>query len=495
MAILVVDDSRSARSVMCATLAERGFETIEARDGAEAVAMAAMHAPELITMDVQMPAMDGFDACARIRATEQGRLVPIVFVTSKDTLADREKGFHMGASVFISKNVHHCWNEVAKVATRILRPEQQLRNFNVLVLDCNPLTRGDLAHSLARQGGRVLAACSGVEALDQVREHLGEIDMVIADYPIHDLDGADFISILRSKFGLRDVPIIILCGRGQWDQVLEIFRSGATDCIAKPFVTEEFLARVRSHLEVRQLVKELNGTVVELERLSKLRDEFMAVSSHDLKTPLSAIMGYAELLRFRFPEDELHQRALTSILDSAGFMLEIINDVVELNRNQAASGDLPLVPLDPARAIAMAVAGHQGRAREKKIALEQQLEEDPLIIRGERNKFLRILNNLLSNALKFTPAGGRVEVGLRREGDQAVITVTDNGIGIPEDMLPSLFERYTKASRPGTAGEPGTGLGMSITRQLVEQQDGDLGVDSAPGRGTCFRLAFPLARD
>ncbi|MBU0485270.1 MAG: response regulator [Proteobacteria bacterium] len=493
MLILVVDDSRSVRIALGDTLRRNGYETIEAANGNAAVTLAAEHHPDLITMDVELPDMDGFTACAQIRATKVGGLTPVIFVTNHDTLADRDLGFSLGTSVFISKNIVAPWNEVVKAVNRILKPAKMPDNLTVLVADHDELCRMAMTNSLARRGLRVLEASSGPEALEVARRNLSEIDMVITDYRLPKIWGDELIKSFRQKLGLYNIPILVVSDVKYREEVLDIFRTGATDHIAKPFIEEEFLARIRSHLEERKLVKELTRNIKEVERLNRLRDEFLAISSHDLKSPLTAIMGYTHILMKDSMITEECRQKMQVIMDSSNFMLETINDIVEHNRNEIQTEVTELFPIDVIPTINMATYNLQQTALAKEIVLELMHSAQHIIIEGDSHKFMRILNNLLSNAIKFTPRGGRVIVSLDTCGDQALITVTDTGIGIPPEFLPSLFDRYTKASRRGTANELGTGLGMSITKQLVDLHKGSIEVKSTSEEGTCVRLSFPLA--
>ena len=238
----------------------------------------------------------------------------------------------------------------------------------------------------------------------------------------------------------------------------------------------------------------MSRNVEDLERLSRVRDGFLAITSHDLKSPLNSIFGYSQLLIADPNVTEKHRKWLSTMLQSAEFMRDIINGIVELGRSEDQSNTPLLDLLAVLPMVKVAISTLQQQALAKRIILEESVffNGEP-VIRGDRTRFLRILNNLLSNAIKFTPHGGRVTLAVDHQGKDILISVSDTGIGIPADLLSGLFDRYTKLSRPGTAGEVGTGLGMSITRQLVEQHNGTIEVTSEEGKGTAFRLIFPLA--
>ncbi len=498
MRILVVDDSKSVVTALKITLEDQGYEVVTAANGRQAVEKFKECRPALVSLDVQMPEMDGFEACAAIRALEgrEGReKTPVIFVTSKDTLADREQGFRLGASEFISKRSLAPWKEVGRAVDRILKSQTRLEGATVLVLADEEISMLLIRTWLRAYGAQVLEARESTEGLEMAASHVGEIDLVLADCLLPESTPHELLTALRQKIGMRHIPIIFLATVEQRDLILALFQAGATDYIVKPFVKEEFIARISTHLEIRQLVKALAGNVAEQERLNKRHDEFVAVSSHDLKSPLTSILGFADLL---LADDGLSAKQLewlAIIKSSTKFMAEIVNDIVELTRNEAHANEIELLPIPVDSLTRIAIVGMEQRARQKGVALELLNQtESEVTMTGDRNKFTRIINNLLTNAIKFTPRGGTVTVTIAKEDRHLAITVSDTGTGISAEILATLFDRFTKLSRPGTAGEPGTGLGMSITKQLVDLHHGTIRVESTPGQGTSFFLTFPLGR-
>ncbi len=495
MRILIVDDSRSVRAGLRQKFEENGYEVYEAANGDDAVRMAEEVLPHLITMDVGMPGMNGFEATARIRATETGKTIPIIFVTGKDSLEDRKQGFYLGATEFISKASGAPWQEVVMTAHRMLRECGLPEGFTALVVDDNEVTKLIVCNILRRQGIQVLEARNGTEALKIVEQNRTAIDLVITDYMMPEMNGGELCSQLRGRLGLRHTPVIFLSGATEKGMILDMFRAGATDYLMKPFAKEELLARIRVHMEHWELVKELNSTVEQLERLDKLRDEFVAMATHDLKNPLNGIMGFSQILEREKSLSDRHRQMIATIKDSSTLMLEIVNDILALSRLESQNDESVLTPLSLLPIIHIATASIQQTAFKKGVQIEtiDHCQCDA-IIDGNRHNLQRVLNNLLSNAIKFTPAGGTVTISLRQnQNNQIILDVTDTGIGIPAESLPKLFEKFTKASRRGTDGEPGTGLGLAITKHLVEQQNGAIEVSSSAEQGSCFRLTFPIS--
>ena len=495
MKILVVDDSRSIRSGLRKQLEKSGFEVREAVDGRDAVEKVKEVKPDLITMDIDMPVMGGFEAIAAIQEIAEGKDIPVIFVTSHDSVKEREQGFYLGAEEFISKSSPAAWKEVALAANRMLRCQEFPQNFTILVAEDNDVTRKILINILHRNGVQVLEATNGIEAFAIAQSQRANIDLVITDFMMPEMNGGELCEKLRKDLGLRHTPIIFLSGVNEKSWILEMFRAGATDYIMKPFVKEELLARIKVHMEQWQLVKELNSTVAALEKMNKIRDEFVGMATHDLKNPLNGIMVFTQLMMRDGSLVKKYQEMVETIHGSSVLMLDIVNDILALSKLDSQDEDQPIEALHLQPVVNIAVASIQQTVFEKGIILEiENLCSCDAIIDCSRHALLRIFNNLLSNAIKFTPANGKVKLSLGMDaGKEVYITVADTGIGISEAMIPGLFDRFTSSARNGTEGEPGTGLGLAITKRLVEQLGGNIEVISKEGEGTSFRLTFPFS--
>ncbi len=231
----------------------------------------------------------------------------------------------------------------------------------------------------------------------------------------------------------------------------------------------------------------------EVERVSLMKDEFLATLSHELRTPLNAVLGWAEMLLSRAPTESETRRGLETIARNARSQAELIEDLLDMNR--IVSGkirlDVQRVELDAIITAAMDSVGPSAEA--KSIRLRKTL--DPLAgpVHGDPHRLQQIVWNLLSNAIKFTPKHGRIDVLLQRVSSQIEITVTDSGIGIHPDFVPHLFERFRQADSSTTRRHGGLGLGLSIVKQLVELHGGTVRAESAGERqGSTFVVTLPL---
>jgi signal transduction histidine kinase len=493
--VLVVDDSDTVRKIIRRGLEGAGYGVTEARNGPEALQLIEAGSFDLVTLDIDMPGINGFDVCAGLRSLE-ARLArahtPVILITGNDTFEDRQRGFVVGVADFIVKPVKE--GELVARVERILKAEQRLTGLTALVTDDSVVTRRVVASSLREQGLTVLEAESGEAALAVLGRPDCPVDILITDVDMPGMDGGELCRRIRTSLGMPWLPIIFLSGMAEKGSLLEMFRAGATDYLIKPFAKEELIARISVHVEIRQLNLERAKRIQELERLHRLKDSFLAIASHDLRAPLNGIIGTADLMLMEEELPPTYQEYAEMIGRSGRWLLSIINDLLDLARLEAARDQQEFARLDLAEAVDEVLLALRPVAEPKGVALTSRVEPPgrPVFVHGDRQGVVRIVTNLVSNAIKFTPQAGKVTVTTgTASGGGASLSVADTGIGIPADKVPLLFDRFSKASRPGTAGESSTGLGLAIIKELVEQHFGRVDVRTEVGQGTTFTVTFP----
>lgn len=227
------------------------------------------------------------------------------------------------------------------------------------------------------------------------------------------------------------------------------------------------------------------------ERLNALKDEFLATVSHELRSPLSAITGWAHMLRRGASPEDL-EKGLEVIEQSASVQAKLIEDLLDISRVTSGQLRLELQTLEPRSFIDAAVEAIRPAADEKSIRIAKVLDLSADPVAGDSSRLQQVMVNLLSNAVKFTPEGGRVEVRLRRSGGEVEISVADSGIGIPGAFLPHVFDRFRQADASIYRRFGGLGLGLAIVKHLVELHGGTVSAHSpGEGRGATFLLRLP----
>jgi signal transduction histidine kinase len=252
-----------------------------------------------------------------------------------------------------------------------------------------------------------------------------------------------------------------------------------------------FNAMVAS-LELKE--RELHERIEELQRLNRIKNEFVGMAAHDLRSPLAVVEMYASFL-LDDPGSCLaaKDREFLRVIKNQGrFMLNLINDLLDVTRIESGDLDLRVQPGDWAEFVRRNADLNGALAARRDVAIEVgiDLAESPMIS-FDPNRMVQVLNNLVGNAVKFSPAGSKIEIRVRRDGDTVRTSVVDLGPGIAAAELPALFKPFYRGTAPLPPGERSTGLGLTIARRIVEAHGGKIGVESEPGHGATFWFTLP----
>jgi two-component system, sensor histidine kinase and response regulator len=358
----------------------------------------------------------------------------------------------------------------------------------VLVVDDSEKNREYVGSILAHQRYEVLFAASGPEALDLIAARVP--DLILLDLMMPGMDGLEVCKRLKSNPATMDVPVIFLTAAQDMEIAVKALEVGAVDFINKPFHAPELLARVRTHVELKQTRDELNRIISE-------KSELMSAVAHDLKNPLSAARFSALMLKEPVSPAS-HQELVQCVIEACESMLAFVQERLERNARESHGGTLKIEPVGLAEVLSSIVRQNLSVAHAKQSTLDVALEEaGALAVLADYHALSQVLDNLVSNALKFSPPGSCVTVTIERPEDDppnVVVSVRDQGPGVTEEDLRHMFEPYRRLSAKPTAGESSTGLGLSIARRLMERMGGTIGCDSQPGSGTRFWIKIRSAQ-
>jgi two-component system sensor histidine kinase/response regulator len=374
-----------------------------------------------------------------------------------------------------------------------LNPENSL----ILIVDDTTANLRLLSHVLSKEGYNYIEATNGEEALELSEKHVP--DLILLDIMMPGMNGFEVIKKLKKNELLQDIPIIFLSSLTETDDKVQGFKSGGVDYITKPFQKEETLARIKAHLQIRFLQKQLNERIkilrereVELSRLNQKKDDLVRTVSHDIKNPLTGIIGLVKLMRDSDKISPEEQKQMLSVIeDSGNNLLNLVREILDRESKKTESEELEFVEVSISELLDRVVSMNKAKAVVKNIDLSYSVEPRGFNLKIDQNKIEIALNNLVSNALKFTPSGGSINVEVLRKEEFAEIEVRDTGIGIPEKMQDDLFRDPKKSSRIGTNGEVGTGLGLDIVQLYVELHKGKIWVNSTLNKGTSFYIQIP----
>jgi signal transduction histidine kinase len=249
--------------------------------------------------------------------------------------------------------------------------------------------------------------------------------------------------------------------------------------------------------ETQRLFAQTQEARAAAETANQHKSRFLANMSHELRTPLNAIIGFSEVLLCGMagPLSDRQMEFAGDVRDSAKHLLSLINDILDLSKVEAGRMELEVARFDIRHAIESAMTLVRGRAEAHGIQLEKQIAGDVNACDGDERRFKQVVLNLLTNALKFTPGGGRVILAAWRTNDAYVLSVKDTGVGIAEEDQEKVFEEFRQVGHDNAGKAEGTGLGLTLTRKLVELQGGSIRVESAVGQGSTFTFTLPIPRE
>jgi signal transduction histidine kinase len=393
----------------------------------------------------------------------------------------------------------------------------QERPARLLVVDDEESIVLTISEVLRLEGYEVDVALSGGEAVSKLGRE--GFDLILTDLHMEEGDGISVLEEVRRRAPLTIT--IVLTGYANVETAIAALRHGAYDYLLKPCNIEEMKLTVQRGLEHRhlmlaerearanleQLNRELERRVErrtaelvrvneELSEANRAKDVFLATLSHELRTPLTPVLGWVNLLRAggAAADASMLAQGLDAIERNARLQARLVDDLLDISRIVSGKLRIEWEPVDLCSVVGSAVEAVRPEAEARGVALSAELPARPLVVRGAPVRLQQVVWNLLANAVKFTPDGGRVRVRAAGAGGEARVEIEDTGIGIEPDFLPHVFDRFRQADGTTTRQFGGLGLGLAIVRALTELHGGWVRAESeGAGRGSRFTFAVPYA--
>ena len=358
-------------------------------------------------------------------------------------------------------------------------------NALVLSVDDNEASRYAIGRTLRQAGFRVIEAGTGMEALARARDNTP--DLILLDVKLPDIDGFEVSRRLKADAVTASIPVLQITATysstEHWAQALNAGADGYLTHPAEPIV---LLATIRALLRAREAERQLREA-------NRLKDDFLATLSHELRTPLNAIVGWAHVLRTPNLDPAVTLRAVESIQRNAEAQTRLIADILDVSRIVTGKLRIESRRVELARVVEAALETVRPSAVARQVTLESALDAQA-IVQGDPNRLQQISWNLLTNAVKFTPAGGTVRVFVRRQAPNVQLVVEDTGIGIDAAFMPFVFDRFRQADASMTRTVSGLGLGLALVNDLVQIHGGTVRAESAGvGQGARFSVSLPEA--
>ncbi|MGB7341418.1 MAG: hybrid sensor histidine kinase/response regulator, partial [Phototrophicaceae bacterium] len=303
---------------------------------------------------------------------------------------------------------------------------------------------------------------------------------------------------------VANIPVIFISARSQQNDIVKGFELGGLDYITKPIQYYEVLARVKTHIELyqhKQAVEEKLHIIQSMRqqeeehfaKISDMRNQFIQAATHDLKNPLYTIMGYADLLndmRDSLTSDQLVQFSEHITLSSHKMNI-LISDMLDLLRVESKFVNLDLRMVNFNEFVLQQLAGHQLKAEQEAIELHFRSDVDQISVAIDPNLFSRVLDNLVSNAIKYSPSNTHVYITIMNTDTAVLLDIEDHGYGMSQDTIDNLFVPFFRAADIQKKEIEGTGLGMAVVKEIIDRHDGEISVQSVLGEGSLFRIMLP----
>lgn len=350
----------------------------------------------------------------------------------------------------------------------------------ILVVRCGAISETEAM--LRSAGFEVIATADGLSAFEQIGN--GAPDLIVIDC---DAEGIEVCRRLKENMAARDIPMIYVGAKDDRVRVTAALQSGASDYIVRPFAGEELISRSKLNLELANAKQEARRCENRLRELKAEKNEFLSIVAHDLRSPLSNIVTSADVVA---SDDEMPREQVIEFLQiicsSARHMIHLVENLMDLNAIEQGRMKIVLGPCELGELVRGVAANYDAKAKAKKQELKLSEEHGPLTALADQHSAIQIFDNLVSNAIKYSPAGKRIDIRLRRRDGMIRCEVQDQGPGLDKDDLQKMFGKFARLSAQPTGGESSTGLGLSIVKKMVDAAGGNVWCESEPGKGSTF---------
>jgi PAS domain S-box-containing protein len=501
--ILLVDDQPKNLLALESILAEDGQTLVKAHSGRAALRHLLETDFAVILLDVQMPEMDGFETATLIRQRDKSRDTPIIFLTALSRSETNVfRGYELGAVDYIFKPFHpeilrskvNVFVELFRKREALKEQTQELSRVNEqMELTLNAAAEGILGIDLNGLATFVNPAASRM--MGRGADEVTGQELHSAVHPI-------FPGVITCEMQQCAVAAAIRDGLAHENVEATFYRSDG-----RSFPVEFSLARMQesdgpprgsvmtfrdvSEKRAAAQAAEAERRYREAEAQNRAKDNFLATLSHELRTPMTSILGWVQFLRSGDYTPEELEEALATVEASGKLQAHLIDDMLDVSRIILGKFQIDLRPVRMADIVEAALTTARPVANERDIKLSAAIDAGESVVEADPSRMQQVIGNILSNAIKFTPSGKQVRLELKRVDSKLRVSVTDQGEGIEKGFLPHVFERLRQAEGP--TKRAGLGLGLAIARHIVELHHGEIVAESdGPGQGARFTVTLPL---
>jgi PAS domain S-box-containing protein len=517
--VLAIDDSITYRQELGSQLRQEGYDVVLASSGEEALELLAAQPPDCILLDLVMPGLSGQDTCRRIKQRAEWRDIPLIMLTARDDRASMLEGINAGADDYIAKSADfdvlkarlraqlrrkHFEDENRRIREKLVRSEteatarQQVeaeqRKLDQLLRDQQFYTRSLIESNIdAIMTTDPRGIITDVNGQMEVLTGCTRDELIGAPFKNFFTDPERAEAAIKRVLSEKKVTDYELTARARDGKTTEVSYN-ATTFYDRERTLQGVFAAARDVTERKRLDQVLREQNIQLESAKSVaekanlaKSDFLSSMSHELRTPLNAILGFAQLMQSDSPSPTAGQKAsIDQILQAGWYLLELINQILDLAVIESGRLTLSLEPVSLADVMLKCQDMVAPQALKRGVTMTFPKFDAPLIVNADSTRLKQVLINLLSNAAKYNRMGGTVTVDCTvRDTERIRITVTDTGAGMAPDKLAQLFQPFNRLGQEAGA-EEGTGIGLVVSKRLVELMNGEIGVESMVGVGSVF---------
>ena len=363
-------------------------------------------------------------------------------------------------------------------------------NPKILIIDDIAENIKVAANVLKKQNFNISYAQSGKAGI--ARAEKVRFDLILLDIMMPEMDGFEVCRRLKHNEKTKEIPVIFLTAKADEDSLRKGFDAGGVDFITKPFKVTELIARMNTHIQLKFVQEQLSKTNEEIRLANENKDKLLSIIAHDLRNPFSVLITFSKLIMDSYEEFSKEDilTYMKSFYDTSKQGFNLLDNLLKWSKSQTGKMEIIREKLDMNDLTEETITLLNSQALNKNIKLYNNVPKN-LYAFADTNMILTVLRNLITNAIKFTDKGGKVEIFGEIKDTQVIIQVKDTGVGIAADDVPKIFRIDIKHSTSGTEGERGTGLGIILCKEFIEKNNGTLSVESQPGKGSTFFFSLP----
>jgi len=482
--ILIIEDSKTFNNMLKRLFKNLADEIVQAFSFMEAEEHLENEEFDFIILDLILPDGEGDDL---IEFLPKELRAKTIVLSGDDDVERRMYLFKMGILDYFSKlnPMGLILEDIKKLITSI----EKNKDINLLVIDDSRFMRKNIKTLLYPRKYNLFFAESAEDGFEVLKKE--DIHLILLDIELPGISGVNFIEIMKKNNKFIDIPVIALSSNDAPHIVARLLKHGANDFIKKPYIPEELILKCDLHIRNYLTLKLLNKRTEELKEAQKAKSIFLANMSHEIRTPLNAIVGFIDLLKEKNLDEE-SKKYINVVSNSSKMLLNILNDILDLSKIEAGKLTIEKVIFNLKEEILVVLDLLRLKAIEKHINLKEEFINLPKFIKNDPTRLKQIIINLLSNAIKFTPENKNIYARFEYKDNKLFVSIRDEGIGMTPEQAEKIFEPFKQADDSTTRKYGGTGLGVTISKKIVELFGGELKLKTEPNKGSEFYFEIPV---